>query len=107
MLWVVFDTEIPAENVRRLMMWALDYSTEYEIFPKQDKIMRDGYGNFLRFQASTTKTGSWSGFWDAASDHTMSEWTPPDYLLWCVRHNSPSCIPLEALDYDPPKVRSP
>ena len=104
---VIFSVKIPAENIRRLLMWACDYSEDHEIFPKQDKIKEDGFGNFLRLPGKHHTRAHWSSFWCPVEERDYVGADAPGFLLACCTTNDPACIPLDVLEYDPPKTAKP
>lgn len=109
-LWTVFDFPMSAGLLRSFGLWmtrdAIDFGvTPPEVFPKQDAIKPDGFGNWVRLPGKHHKREFYTKVWDG------SGWLSGDGAAKKIIEYMPQAvtlIPAEALNYTPPpKVRQP
>lgn len=72
-LWIVWDKPIPAYDCRRFLYWLLVKTKAdphiHEVFPKQNTIPKDGFGNFVRLFGKHYKHNHISRYWDGKKWH--------------------------------------
>lgn len=103
-LWLIFDDYLPAGEIRQFGLWLVSEHKDHqvprpEIFPKQNQIKPDGYGNWVRLPGKHHKSNHYTRIWDGteflagtAGIKILDDYKPQDAEL----------IPEVARTYVPP-----